>query len=138
MRGPSTGRKRRTSSTARMPSGTLMRNMSCQPNPAIRAPPSDGPSAVPTADMVPSKPMALPARALGTESATDAIVRAIMIAAPKPCAVRAAISSPSVGARLHSAEATVNKAMPAISRRRRPIRSPSRPALTIRVVMASR
>ena len=37
-----------------------------------------------------------------------------------------------------AAEAAVNRSMPASSSRRRPVMSPSRPALTIRVVMARR
>ena len=61
-----------------------------------------------------------------------------MMAAPRPCAARAATSSGSVGATPHSSDATVNRPMPASSSRRRPMISPSRPTLTISVVMASR
>ena len=43
-----------------MPSGTLTRKIIRQPSPAINRPPSDGPSVVPIADIVPSSPMALP------------------------------------------------------------------------------
>ena len=82
--------------------------------------------------------MALPVLAFGTVSPTKAMVSAIMTAAPRPCAARAAISSQSVGATPHRTEATVNRTIPASSSRRRPVRSPSRPALTIRVVMARR
>ena len=82
--------------------------------------------------------MALPVLSLGTVSPTNAMVRAIMIAAPSPCTARAAISSQSVGATPHRTEAAVNRTMPASSSRRRPMMSPSRPTLTIRVVMASR
>ena len=101
-------------------------------------PPSEGPSAVPTADIVPSNPMALPVRCFGTVSPTSARVSAIMIAAPKPCAARAAISTVSVGAVAHSTEAAVNTASPPNMSRRRPNTSPSFPALTISVVIASR
>ena len=55
-----------------------------------------------------------------------AIVRAIITAAPRPCAARAAISNPSVGAAPHSAEAAVNRTMPANNKRRRSMMSPSR------------
>ena len=92
-----------------MPSGTLTRKIARQPSPAIRTPPSDGPSAVPIADIVPSSPMALPVLAFGTVSPTNAMVSAIMTAAPRPCAARAAISSQSVGATPHRTEATVNR-----------------------------
>ncbi len=91
----------------------MTRKIARQPYPAISTPPSDGPSAVPIADIVPSSPMALPVLACGTVSATRAMVSAIMIAAPQPCAARAAISSQSVGASPHRTEATVNRTMPA-------------------------
>ena len=80
---------------AATPSGTLTRKMARQPKPEISKPPRDGPSAVPIADIVPSRPMALPVLPFGTVSATKAMVSAIMIAAPMPCSARAAISSPA-------------------------------------------
>ena len=46
--------------------------------------------------------MALPVRSFGTVSPTKAMASAIMTAAPRPCAARAAISSQSVGATPHS------------------------------------
>ena len=55
-----------------MPSGTLTRKIARQPKPAISTPPSEGPSAVPTADIVPSSPMALPVLSFGTVSPTNA------------------------------------------------------------------
>ncbi len=82
--------------------------------------------------------MALPVFAFGTVSPTKAMVSAIMMAAPRPCAARAAISSQNVGATPLKAEATVNRNMPASSIRRRPVMSLSRPTLTIRLVMARR
>lgn len=93
---------------------------------------------VPIADMAPSRPMALPVLSRGTASATKASVRAIMTAAPSPCAARAAISSQSVGASPQSTDAKVNRAMPPSNSGRRPNMSASRPTLTIKVVMASR
>lgn len=82
--------------------------------------------------------MALPVLSFGTVSPTNAMVSAIMTAAPRPCAARAAISIESVGAMPHRTEAAVNSKIPANSSRRRPVMSPSRPTLTIRVVMARR
>jgi hypothetical protein len=116
----------------------MARKRARQPAAAISMPPSEGPSAVPMADIVPSRPMALPVLALGTVSPTKAIVRTIMMAAPRPCAARAATSSHSVGAAPHQTEATVNRKRPARSSRLRPAMSPSRPTPTITVVMASR
>ncbi|MCY1463682.1 hypothetical protein D9M71_816120 [compost metagenome] len=82
--------------------------------------------------------MALPVLAFATVSPTKAMVSAIMIAAPSPCRARAPINMPNVGAHAHSVEARVNTPMPPNSNRRRPIRSPSLPTLTISVVIASR
>jgi hypothetical protein len=66
------------------------------------------------------------------------MLSAIMIAAPQPCAARAASSCPSVEATPQSSEATLNRTMPASSNRRRPRMSPIRPTPTIRVVIARR
>ncbi len=101
-------------------------------------PPSEGPSAVPVADIVPSSPIAVPARARGATSPARAIVIASITAAPSPCAARAAISPSMLGAAPHATDATVNSAMPPSSSRRLPMRSPSRPAPTIVVVTAAR
>ena len=62
----------------------------------------------------------------------------IMTAAPIPCPARATISSSSVGAKPQDAEAAENRSSPASNSRRRPIKSPSRPTLTITVVTPSR
>ena len=105
-----------------------MRKIACQPKLPISTPPSDGPSAVPTADIVPSSPIARPARSFGTDSPTSAIVNAIIMAAPKPWPARATISTHSEGAAAQASEATVNGAIPSSISRRRPNRSPSRPA----------
>ena len=110
----------------------------CHPPKAISIPPSDGPSAVPAADIVPSSPITFPVRFFGTISPTKAMVRAIITAAPSPCTARAAISNASVGATAPRADPTVNTRIPASSNRRRPTMSPSRPTLTTSVVMVSR
>ncbi|MNG08255.1 hypothetical protein D3C84_916010 [compost metagenome] len=116
----------------------LTRNKAGQPNPLINRPPKDGPRAVPTADSVASSPMALPVLSWATVSPTSARVNVIMMAAPRPCSARPATSSQSEGARPHTADAKVNRAIPVNSNLRRPIRSPKRPTLTISVVIASR
>jgi hypothetical protein len=66
------------------------------------------------------------------------MLSASMTAAARPCAARAATSSPSPGAAPHRPEASVNSKTPPISKRRRPTMSPSRPTLTISVVLAKR
>ncbi|MCY1554516.1 hypothetical protein D9M68_910910 [compost metagenome] len=78
------GRWRWAIARANRPSGTLIQNTAFQPQTPINRPPRVGPSAVPTADTVPSSPMALPAWCLGTRSLTRAMVSAIMVAAPRP------------------------------------------------------
>lgn len=59
------------------PTGTFARKTARQPNAAISTPPSDGPSAVPSADIVPSSPIALPSCSRGTLAATNARLSAI-------------------------------------------------------------
>jgi hypothetical protein len=51
------------------------------------------------------------------------------IAPPRPCTVRAAISSEAFGASAQTAEATVNRARPMLKIRRRPKRSPAAAAV---------
>ncbi len=75
---------------------------------------------------------------LGTVSPMNAKVSAIMIAAPRPCAARATIRIHSAGATPHDTEAAANRTIPERSSRRRPMMSPSRPTLTMSVVMARR
>jgi hypothetical protein len=87
---------------------------------------------------VPSSPITLPVFSLGTATLANAIVSAIMMAAPTPCTARAAINPPSHGDTPHNSDPAVNRPMPSSISRRRPITSPKRPALTITVVMASR
>ena len=89
---------------------------------------------MPTADIVPSRPTALPSRAFGMMAPTIAVVSASIAAAPRPCSARAMMSWGKDVARPQNNDATVKRATPPISSRRRPIMSPSRPALTISVV----
>ena len=76
-------------------------------------------------------PMIIPRRSAG-----NAVVRIVrlsgrMIAPPKPCTVRATISSEALGASAHVAEASVKRARPTVKTRRRPKRSPSAAAVMI-------
>ncbi|KAG0944890.1 hypothetical protein G6F31_014527 [Rhizopus arrhizus] len=117
----SAGKWNQANPNANKPNGTLIRKIDDQPGPASSNPPSEGPSAVPMADIVPSRPITLPVFSLATAS----------------LAARAAIKPPSQGVAPHNAEATVNTPIPASIRRRRPIRSPNLPTLTISVACAS-
>lgn len=61
----------------------------------------------------------------------------MMNAAPMPCAVRAAIKAPIVGATAHTADATVNTKSPVMNTRLRPHRSP-RTEATISIIATLR
>ncbi len=80
----SDGNRARPTTRVMPPMAAMTAKTAGQPKPAINAPPSEGPSAVPTADTVPSSPIALPVRSFGTRSPTIAMVSAIMTAAPRP------------------------------------------------------
>ncbi len=134
----SCGRKRAASRRAANPNGTATKKVDRHPSPAMSSPPSDGPRAVPMADMVPIRPMAPPIRSLGTVPATNARLSAIMIAAPAPWTALPPISQPRLGADPHRRDARVKRPIPASSSRRRPTRSPARPAPTIKAVIVSR
>ena len=116
----------------------MIKNIARQPKPAISVPPNEGPSAVPTADIVPSSPIARPIFSVPSASPASAMVIDIMTAPPSPCARRAASSSHSCGANAQANEAAVNSAMPASSRRRRLRLSPKRPMPMMQVVTASK
>ncbi len=56
------------------------------------------------------------------------IATGFSIEPPTPCTARAAISQPSVGARLHASDAAANTQRPVWNVRLRPSRSPVEPA----------
>ncbi|MNE53349.1 hypothetical protein D3C80_1480720 [compost metagenome] len=70
--------------SARAASGTCTQNMARQPASGIRSPPSDGPSAVPSAETVPSRPIARPTRSSFAVWRISAIGSVIRKAAPTP------------------------------------------------------
>ena len=82
--------------------------------------------------------MARPTRPRPALAPTAASASAIIRAAPAPWAVRAAISETRSSTLPHRVDAKVNRVIPASNRRRRPNRSPSRPALTTSDVTASK
>ncbi|KAG1384107.1 hypothetical protein G6F59_017757 [Rhizopus arrhizus] len=64
----SAGKWTQANPNANKPNGTLIRKIDDQPGPASSNPPSEGPSAVPMADIVPSRPITLPVFSLATAS----------------------------------------------------------------------
>ncbi len=76
------------------PSGAIAAKIAGHPATVIRRPPSAGPEAVPTAAVVPSRPMTRPRRSGATMSRARARGSAIITAAPTPCRARAADQHP--------------------------------------------
>ena len=135
---PVSGSVAAASPSASKPSGTCTQKMPCQPNSGRIPPPSVGPSAVPSADTVPSSPMAWPTRASEAVSRISAMASVIRKAAPMPCNARAAISNLRLGASADSSAAPVKTISPASSIGFSPCRSPNRPAITTERVSAAR
>lgn len=87
--------------------------------------------------MVPQSPIAR-ARSRGSGKAWVMIDRAtgLSMLAPRPWAMRKAISQPRLGAREQASEPAVNRASPAWNTRRRPIRSAVDPASNMKAATA--
>ena len=121
------GTWRSARNTTTTPIGRLIRKIARQLETSTSQPPSRGPIAA----AIDTNPVHAPiarARSSGTKAASMiARLPGVSSAPPTPCSARAAISTPTDGATAHSAEATVNQAMPITNTRRRPMRSPSAP-----------
>jgi hypothetical protein len=126
------------SATTASPTGTLTQKIHCQPMPSTIAPPISGPSAAAIPAIAPHMPIAAPRRWTGKASLISVSVSGNAIAAPAPCATRAAISAPTLGDSAAAADAAVNSAIPAVNIRRRPKRSPSAAPVSSRQAKASR
>src|SRR4029077_1156918 len=90
------------------------------------------PSSTPTAPPLPATAPQIPSARLRSRPSSKVVVRidsaaGDIMAAPRPCKPRNAISEPSDQASPSSSELTVNRRSPAMNRRRRPNRSASRP-----------
>ena len=90
------------------------------------------PSSTPTAPPLPATAPQIPSARLRSRPSSKVVVRidsaaGDIMAAPRPCKHRNAISEPSDQASPLSSELTVNRSSPAMKRRRRPNRSASRP-----------
>ena len=91
-------------------------------------PPSRTPAAPPAPATAPQTPSALLRSAPSLKIVvTIESAAGEMIAAPRPCAARAAISCASVAAKPAASEATATSIRPAMKTRRRPSRSAVRP-----------
>jgi hypothetical protein len=74
-------------------------------------------------------PTIIPRRSAGKAVVKIVRLRGRMIAPPRPCTVRAAISAEAFGAGAQTAEAAVNRARPIVKIGRRPKRSPAAAAV---------
>ncbi|MDF2848673.1 MAG: hypothetical protein K0R97_2655 [Oerskovia sp.] len=126
-----------TSGTATSATGTLIQKMASQLMPSTTAPPTSGPSATPRPETPPQIPIASARLARGTASAMRARDSGMIAAAPAPWTARAAMSAEGVSATAHATDASVNTAIPTTKTRRRPNRSPSEAATSMRVANAS-
>ena len=96
-----------------MPTGTLMRKMPSHAKADTMAPPSTGPTIMPRATNVESRPMARPRSRDGKASVMMPMLLAMAAAQPMPCTTRAAMSVGSVWARPHSSDQSVKTTTPA-------------------------
>jgi hypothetical protein len=122
------GTKRIVNTSASSPTGMLIQKIERQPTDSTRPPPTTGPSARLRPIVAPHMPIAW-ARSRASVNTLRMIDMAtgLSIEAPTPWSMRKAISQPRLGATLHSSEARVNRASPALKTRARPSRSPIEP-----------
>jgi hypothetical protein len=112
-----------------MPMGMFTKKIQCQSIDCVITPPASSPTEPPAEATNAYTPIALAcSRGSGNIVTIMPRITAEVIAPPMPCTKRAAISADWLSARPHASEAVVKRAMPARKTRRRPIRSPKRPA----------
>ncbi len=131
------GTSSRMASTPTAVSGTLIRKTEPHQKWASSRPPTIGPMATPMPTAVAQMPMAR-ARSLGSNTLEmmDSVC-GITAAAPSPIAARAKISWSGLREYAVSSENSPNAAMPIISMRLRPIRSPITPKVNSRPAKTS-
>ena len=105
---------------------------------SIRTPPTTGPIASAIAETAAQIPSARARLSAGKASAVSASESESSAAPPIPWITRAAISTPAEPAAPASSEPAAKIAIPITKTRRRPRRSPSRPAVTTAAVKVSR
>lgn len=111
--------------------GTLTKNTPRQLRYSEKVPPTNGPSAWPSADTPSTKPMARAWRVPLNALDTTAIDTGKMSAAPTPCTTRAMMRNHSSGALPQMIDTMPKTASPMTITSRRPKMSASRPAVTM-------
>ena len=117
--------------------GTLIQEIACQLMPWTAAPPTTGLRAIPSPEMPPQLPMAAERIRGGTAEASRVSDNGMIAAAPSPWTARATMSAADVVQSAAAIEAIVKRATPAIIIRRRPRRSPSVAAGSMKVAKTS-
>jgi len=107
-----------------MPTGTFTQKIQCQLSPWVTAPPTSGPPIAPSPAIPLQMPITAPRRSGGKADVRIVRLSGVMMAAPRPCTVRAPMRKPEEGARAHAADAAVKIANPMRYTRRRPKWSP--------------
>jgi hypothetical protein len=92
---------------ARTPTGTFTQKIQCQLRPWVTAPPTRGPPIAPSPAIPLQMPMTAPRRSGGKADVRMVRLSGVMMAAPRPCTVRAAMRKPAEGARAQAADAAV-------------------------------
>ncbi len=120
---------RLASSPVAIPIGMLTKKIQCQSSDCVSTPPASNPTEPPAEATKAYTPIAF-ACSRGSGNIVTIIPRitAEVIAPPMPWTKRAPTSTAWLLASPQAAEASVNSASPARNTRRRPMRSPSRPA----------
>ena len=128
LRSGSRARTAARAGTRATPTGTLTKKIHSQPRYFVSTPPASTPTAAPEPPIAPQIPSAL-LRSAPSSKVVMMIESAAgeMIAAPRPCTARAAISTPSDQARPQRSDAIVKTTTPTRKTRRRPKRSAARP-----------
>ncbi len=120
----------RVSAIAAIPIGTLTKKIHSQPRPSVSTPPTRGPIATAPPIVAPQIPKAVARSGPWNSWAISARVVASIPAAPIPWTARKRLSIVGSVASPQASEATVKIPKPIVKTRRRPIRSPSDPAVS--------
>src|SRR5580700_746598 len=108
--------------------GRLIRKINRHETAVMRNPPTKGPRAVATPPSPDHAPMTRPRSSGANDASRMARLPGVSKAPPTPCSIRAAMSSPMLGAIAQISDATANHATPMTKIFRRPKRSQSAPA----------
>ncbi len=112
---------------ASAPTGRLIQNTHLHERYSVRNPPRSGPNARKACATPTYIAIAFPLSLMSKDSMTIAAEEGSMSAAPRPWSARAAIITPSLGARPQSAEAIAKTTTPVTNARTLPKMSPSFP-----------